>query len=118
MLNFMHDHKKGGLTDLATNDDPSKKYQSSGRIDLDNFTSKLKLSDARLSDGNFDDFINNYKDPSPRELDSLSLRNLDSNALVLPMAKSVIMLGDVNLQRTDRLKAQKSHMVLDPYSRN
>ena len=39
----------------------------------------------------------------------------DHNAIVLPMANSVILRPDRTT--TDRLKAQKSHIVLDPFSR-
>ena len=38
--------------------------------------------------------------------------------MVLPMAKSVIMRSESSVQRTDRLKAEKSHLILDPYSRH
>ena len=43
------------------------------------------------------DFINNYKDEAQRDVESLTLRNIDSSAIVLPMAKSVIFRGDGSL---------------------
>lgn len=85
-------------------------------------TTKLKLSDVNFVEliNNYkdDDFMKNYKDETRRDIESLSLRNVDSSATILPMAKSVIFRGDGSLQKSDRLRVQKSHFVLDPYARH
>jgi len=49
------------------------------------------------------------------DLDSFRLRNA-SHAIVLPMAKSVILKRDKT--KTDRIRAKNSLMMLDPYTKH
>ena len=97
-INFMHGLGKVGSTERNNTADQSKKHQSSGPHELDSSTTKPKLYDMNFEHiiNNYKDvdFINNYKDEAQRDVESLTLRNIDSSAIVLPMAISVIFRGD------------------------
>ena len=68
---------------------------------MDNSTTKPELYDLNFEHitNNYKDvdLTNNYKDKAQKDVVSLTLRNIDSSAIVLPMAKSVISRGDESL---------------------